>query len=232
MRLKFSHGKHNAKLSKLSTITNGVVYSFSISAGETCKFARDCRTLVRKTPHGLRLKQIGKFRCYAASMEVRYSHLWRRNRRNYQLLRNSLKNSINKCISLLYDSIPRQADIIRWHVSGDFFCYRYFVAFCRVVEQFPQISFYVHTKAIRYVKSYLNKTNLPSNLHISLSYGGKDDRLIPTLNMSSTQIVRDEAEAKRLGLKIDRNDTLAYIGSQKTALVLHGIQKSQLKHKG
>jgi hypothetical protein len=159
-------------------------------------------------------------------MEARYNHLYRRNQQNYKLLQQSLKSGIDNCELLLYNSIPRTADIVRWHVSGDFFCWRYFVAFCRMIAHFPHITFYVHTKAIRYVqKYYLKYKRFPPNLNISLSYGGKDDQLISSLNMKSSRIVKNEQEAQKLGLPIDRNDSFAYMGKRDYCLLLHGVQK-------
>lgn len=224
--LKFSKGRFNSKLNNLQVVLGQKIYSFNLLPGDTCKQASLCKCRVIKTPHGLQLKQYGQIRCYACSMCVRLPNLYKQCEYNLRLLRKSLKGGIRCCEKLIYQSIPRDADIIRWHVAGDFFQWKYFIAFVRTVQKFPHVCFYLHTKAIRWLVKYLSLYGrLPPNLNVSCSYGGKDDHLIPQTGLKFSKIVKDEAEAKKLGLPIDRNDSIASIGTKSFCLLLHGTQK-------
>ena len=57
------------------------------------------------------------------------------------------------------------------------------------------------------------------------SYGGRYDHLIDTGYFTKySKVVFSENEAVRLGLKIDKDDSLCF-GNKPFALLLHGMQK-------
>lgn len=67
--------------------------------------------------------------------------------------------------------------IIRIHDSGDFFAEWYLDLWIEIASERPDILFYAYTKEVQMVKS---KGELPPNLLICFSMGGKQDRLIDT----------------------------------------------------
>ena len=67
------------------------------------------------------------------------------------------------------------------------------------------------------------------NFVLTASYGGRDDHLIddPTFNLRSAKVVFSEAEAEKLGLEIDHDDSHAARPSMRDkdfALLIHGTQ--------
>jgi hypothetical protein len=60
---------------------------------------------------------------------------------------------------------------------------------------------------------------IPGNLILQASYGGKWDHLIAEHNLKSARVVWSTAEAEALGLQVDTNDRLAAYGSEPFALV-------------
>ena len=66
---------------------------------------------------------------------------------------------------------------------------------------------------------------LPNNFYLTASYGGRYDYLIDQGYFTRySKVVFSEAEAKRLGLKIDIDDSLCF-GDKPFALLLHGLQE-------
>jgi SPP1 gp7 family putative phage head morphogenesis protein len=196
MILKFSPGKANTKLKKLEKLTKKKIYVFDLPAGKTCPYASDCKSEVIEIDGKLKVqdgKQC-KFRCYSASMEVIYKTLYNKRRYNLNLL-DSTKTTQGMA-ELISNSLPKNAQIIRLHVGGDFFSEKYFLAWLEVAKKHPNIIFYGYTKAC----NFLTKYTLPSNLRLTASFGGKLDRLI-TPNVKSCTVVFSKKEAKEKGLK-------------------------------
>jgi hypothetical protein len=65
------------------------------------------------------------------------------------------------------------------------------------------------------------------NFILTASYGGRGDHLISELGLRSTTVVFSEAEAEKLGLPIDHDDSHAArpsLRNQDFALLIHGTQ--------
>ena len=66
---------------------------------------------------------------------------------------------------------------------------------------------------------------LPNNFYMVASYGSKYDHLIDKGYFTKySKVVFSEDEAIRLGLKIDKDDSLCF-GNKPFALLLHGLQE-------
>jgi hypothetical protein len=128
---------------------------------------------------------------------------------------------------LIEESIPNDCEVIRLHVSGDFFNEKYFVAWRNVAKKHPNIIIYGYTKAIGYLVKY---PKLP-NFRLTASYGGNLDYLILTNHkLKSCTVVMNEAEAKQRGLPIDKDDTSCYNDDNKSfAIIIHGTQPAKNK---
>lgn len=63
---------------------------------------------------------------------------------------------------------------VRIHDSGDFFTRDYFKQWLQVIEQTPDVFFYAYTKEVEMTKKF----QLPENLVLIYSMGGKQDHLI------------------------------------------------------
>ncbi len=64
---------------------------------------------------------------------------------------------------------------------------------------------------------------IPSNLILTASRGGKFDHLIDKHKLKCAEVVFSEKEAKDKGLEIDHDDSHA-LGNKSYALLIHGIQ--------
>lgn len=216
--LKLKFGKGNAKLDKFKK----PIRTFSLPAGFTCPGAKDCKSRA-KEKNGARYIEDGKdtkFRCFAASQEVVYTNTYFARRHNLKLLRDC--STSRQMANLIKDSLPKNTEIVRIHVSGDFFSQKYFDAWVTVATEMPGVIFYAYTKSIPYVINA--KQAIPANLRLTASYGGRYDSLIPSSGLRTAKVVYTESEATRLGLDIDSDDSHAIGLGGDFALLLHGTQ--------
>lgn len=214
-RLKFSRG--NAKLGR-------EVWTFSLPAGHTCPGAKDCLAKVGLNADGKRTLQEGKdtrFRCFAASDELLYPATFAARRYNFELLR-PLRSSA-AIAQLIMASLPKKMDVMRVHVSGDFFSRNYFDAWMQVARQRPDTTFYAYTKSLHFYTDWLREHGaLPDNFKITASEGGKFDAHIKEHELVFSRVVFHPEEAKKQKLKIDKDDKLAMASEKSFALLIHG----------
>lgn len=225
-KLKF--GKGNAKLSK-------DIYTFSLPAGHSCPFAFECEAKANRETGKIVDGKHQVFRCFAASQEALYPTVRSSRWHNYDLLRKL--RTVDKMSTLIVDSLPPKANIVRVHVSGDFFSQVYFDAWMAVARIFPKKKFYAYTKSIPYWLQ--RRDSIPKNFNLTSSMGGKTDTLIDLNKLKYAKVVMSEEEAGKL--EIDHDDSHAYDGKESFGLLIHGTQKkgskaavalSQLKKKG
>jgi hypothetical protein len=197
------------------------IKTFSLPAGWSCPGADSCKARVGRKG-GLVDGPNVRFRCYAASDEQQYPPTRAQRWRNFDLLKKHL-NDPDAMADLISRSLPTNANTIRIHVSGDFFNASYFLAWCKVARENPDVRFYAYTKSIR---TWIdNRDAVPENLVLTASYGGLYDSLINKHGLKSAIVVFSIDEARRLGLAIDHDDTHAMDPTCKQfALLLHRIQ--------
>lgn len=214
--LKFSKG--NAKLDG----NKKVIYTFSLPAGWTCPGALDCKSKVVVKDDKRRIKdgKDTKFRCFAASQEVLYTNTYKQRQFNIAALRSA--RSTPAKFRLISHSLPKKAEYVRIHVSGDFFSKGYFAAWILVAAAHPNVIFYAYTKSLNYWVDRIN--DIPSNLILTASYGGRYDSLIDLHGLRSAKVFFSEEAADNAGLVIDHDDSLAMARGSSFALLLHGTQ--------
>jgi len=203
--LKFQQG--NAKLGKN-------IYTFSLPAGHSCPFANDCLSKADKLTGKLTDGPNTQFRCFAASAEAVYPNVRLARWHNFDLLK---KLSTNEASNL-----PKKANIVRVHVSGDFFNESYFLAWLQVAKLRPNVLFYAYTKSLVYWVNYIKE--IPNNLVLNASEGGKLDAQILEHGLKFAKVVYSPEEAEKLGLSIDHTDEAAYKTKESFALLIHGQQ--------
>jgi len=128
---------------------------------------------------------------------------------------------------LLMNSLPDDAGIVRIHVAGDFFNQDYMLAWWLTASENPNTLFYAYTKSLRYWNNIVNEMPILDNFVLTASYGGRDDHLIKPMGLRSAKVVFSEAEAEKLGLEIDHDDSHAArpsMRNQDFALLIHGTQ--------
>ena len=202
------------------------VYSFDILSGVDCPFAFLCKSQAEEQEDGSRRIKDGpdtKFRCFSASQEVLFTNTYKSRKRNHDAI-HSLETS-DDMADALCATLPKDARVIRIHVSGDMFSHKYFLAWCKVAERNDNVLFYAYTKSLVYwVRS---RDRVPSNLVLTASYGGRNDELIAQHGLRSAKVVFSEQEAADLGLEIDHDDNHACDpakANQDFALLIHGVQ--------
>jgi len=207
--LSFQNG--NAKLGKK-------IYTFSIVSGYTCPFAKDCLAKVDRLTGKLTDGPDTQFRCFSASQEALFPAVRKSRWDNFEKILNAIKN--NTLVELIMNSIPKKATVIRVHVAGDFYNQAYFNAWMQVARNRPDIIFYAYTKSISYWVNQLG--NIPSNFKLNASYGGKQDSLIEQYNLKYAKVVFSVEQAGNL--KIDHDDTSAYMRDESFCLLIHNTQ--------
>ena len=216
--LKLSKG--NAKLSNDTLI-------LSISAGITCPGSSLCKAFVtvKDDKRILNRGPESMFTCFAASEELRYPNVFKSRRYNYNLINSYVvKKDINGLTSLINESIQankKNINKFRIHESGDFFNIIYLKAFINVARLNKDIKFYCYSKSL----DLFMKVFLPDNFYMVASYGSKFDYLIDQGYFTKySKVVFSEDEAKKLNLKIDKDDSLCF-EDQPFGLLLHGLQE-------
>jgi len=208
--LKFQQG--NAKLGKN-------IYTFSLPAGHSCPFANDCLSKADKLTGKLTDGPNTQFRCFAASAEAVYPNVRLARWHNFDLLK---KLTTVDATNLILQSLPKKANIVRIHVSGDFFNESYFLAWLQAAKARPEVLFYAYTKSLIYWVNYIKE--IPSNLVLNASEGGKLDAQISEHGLKFAKVVYSPEEAEKLGLSIDHTDEAAYKTKASFALLIHGQQ--------
>ena len=210
-KLKFSPG--NAKLIGIP--------SLSLISGWACPFADECLTKVDRVTGKLTDGPHQKYRCFSATQENIFKNTRKQRWDNFELLR-ACKTS-EEMAELILQALPNpKSKTIRIHVAGDFFNQKYFDAWMLVAKSKPDILFYAYTKSLSFWVARLNE--MPSNLKITASMGGRLDHLIQEHNLKYVRVVKSVAEAAELGLELDHDDTHAYASEKSFGLLIHGTQ--------
>lgn len=210
-KLKFSPG--NAKLKGIP--------SLSLLAGWSCPFANECLTKVDLTTGKIWDGPQQKFRCFSATQENIFPQTRAQRQHNFELLRSL--SSPQEMAELIHASLPNpKKKIIRIHVSGDFFNQKYFDAWILVAKRNPEFLFYAYTKSIQFWVNRINE--IPDNLKLTASIGGKQDSLVYQYNLKYNLVVSTPEEAAEKGLSIDHDDSHAYAQDKSFAILIHGTQ--------
>ena len=201
------------------------IYSLDLLSGYSCPYAKACLSKAVVQSDGRRKIKDGvhnEFRCFSASQEVQYTNVFNSRKHNFDLLRQSENMDL-----LLMDSLPKNAGIVRIHVAGDFFNSEYMWAWWLTASENPNVLFYAYTKSLRYWVDVVEEMPILDNLVLTASYGGSNDYMIDAHGLRSTKVVFSEAEAEKLGLEIDHDDSHAArpsLRNQDFALLVHGTQ--------
>lgn len=190
------------------------VFEFNIPAGHSCPNARECLVKADRETGKMINGPDQRFRCYAAQSE-RFPSARKSRWRNFDLLREAKTEA--RMAALIERSLPNRASRIRVHGSGDFYNQKYFDAWIRVCKQNPKILFWAFTKS---VQLWVNRIDqIPDNLIMQASRGGRQDHLIDKYNLKSATVFRTIEEAKLSGMPIDIDDTYACSNQGSFALV-------------
>jgi len=188
---------------------DGIVYEFNLPSGWSCPFASDCLVKVDQNT-GKFNNQSKSYKCYSASSE------------RFPSVRKSRWNNFNYVKENNVPIIPKDCKAIRIHASGDFFSQKYFDMWINLAKNNTHIEFWAYTKSINY---WVNRFNeIPTNLQLTASYGGKFDDLIKLHNLKNVKVYNSLQEIPD-GILIDTNDNLARDKSIKEFALLNNFKK-------
>jgi len=177
------------KFTKNKNYYTGIVYEWNLPTGHTCPSALECLVKVNRET-GKFLNSSNLYRCYAANAE-RWPSVRNYRWNNFEFAKKGFKLIL-----------PLEAKSIRIHASGDFFSQKYFDLWLEICRENPNVEFWAYTKSLNYWVKRLQE--IPSNLILTASYGGKFDHLIKEFNLKHTIVIKDKSEA--IGMPIDFND--------------------------
>lgn len=210
---------------------NRKVYSFDLLSGINCPGAYKCksRTIIKKNGRkAIKDSPSCEFRCFSASQEAMFPGVYNIRKYNTSLVRGKNRKELRE---LILNSIPKNAGIIRLHVSGDFFSRDYLLAWYDVAKIRQDLLIYTYTKSLHLLKYLKNKTinlrngSILDNFLITASRGGKFDDLISKYHIRSVKVVYDE----KTKLPIDHDDSHCATKGGDFALLIHGIQPTGSK---
>ena len=222
MKLKFSEATDQAKLKGIQVWLGYKpnVYTFSLPSGYTCPFALDCLSKANRTTGKITDGKDTQFRCFSATTEA-YSETTRAQRwHNFDILRHL---GCDDMVELINASLPRDCDICRVHVGGDFFNQRYFDAWMEVARLHPSTTFYAYTKSLPYWVAR-HDGGIPVNFVLTASRGGRMDGLIDEVGLKVAEVVFSLEEAEEKGLPVDHDEYHAINNVGNFALLIHGTQ--------
>lgn len=112
----------------------------------------------------------------------------------------------------------------RVHDSGDFFNVSYARWWFQIMKNLPDVRFYCYTKMVSMFKTTL-KDEIPENLTIVYSYGGKQDHLIDPKRDRHSKVFRSHTEMIKAGYSDTTENDLhaADPTKRKIGLVYHGV---------
>lgn len=181
----------------------GTVYEWNLPTGSTCPFAAECKVTVDRLSGKFEINR-GSYRCYAANAE-RFPGVRNKRWANFELTKAGIS-----------PELPAGCKAIRIHASGDFYNQAYFDMWLEIAKQNPGIEMWAYTKSLGYWSNRLNE--IPANLVLTASYGGKQDHLIEKYGLKNV-VVYPGVENVPNDRPIDTNDDKARIPRLNFALV-------------
>lgn len=213
----------NSKLRKLEEylhLPKKAVGSFDLPAGYTCPMARECRSYSNRVTGKITDGKEMIFRCYAASTEAAFTNARKLRWHNFDSLRGL---STDEMVALINSSVPNTVKVLRIHSSGDFFSHEYFMAWVRIAELRPEITFFGYSKVLDCVNAVK-----PKNFHLVYSFGGALDMHIT--NEPVVRVVKSVDEAGSLPVVCQSNPADDYefiVAGKSFAILIHGVQPAK-----
>ena len=171
---------------KKTTYYSGTVYEWNLPTGWTCPSAKECLVKVDKLTGKMDNKS-NAYKCYSASAE------------RFPGVRTSRWNNLEQSKDSL-PPLPKKCESVRIHASGDFYSQAYFDKWIDYCNENKGVEFWAYTKSLNYWVRRIN--DIPENLTLTASWGGKHDNLINEHNLKSAMVIAEMKYDK----PIDYND--------------------------
>ena len=170
----------------------GIVYEWNLPSGHTCPFADECLVKVDRGTGKFNDKS-QLYKCYSAVQE------------RFPAVRNHRWKNFDFVLGGGVPELPKKADSIRIHMSGDFYNQKYFDMWLGICKNNHKKEFWAYTKSLKYWVKRID--DIPNNLILTASRGGRNDYLIDKYNLKNVTIIKNEADA--VNGPIDTNDDWA-----------------------
>lgn len=189
------------------------VHTWNLPSGFTCPGASACLAYANRETGKITNGKAQEFKCYSATTE-RYPAVREKAWANFDAVRGLHPEEVAGKILSVW---PMKATHVRIHAGGDFFSQDYFDGWLKVCRAKPQIQFWAFTKSLPFWIFRLEQ--IPANLCLQASYGGKHDGLIQPNGLKFAKVVYSLQEAADLGLPVDTDDKHAISGATSFALL-------------
>ena len=194
-------------------------WSWSLPSGTTCPGAEQCLAFVDRETGQMTNGSKQVFKCYSAMTE-RYPSVRERYWANFYAVKGKRAEQVAQ---VLTDCFPKKATKVRIHSAGDFYSETYFLGWLAFIRSKPDVLFWAFTKSLPFWVDHINE--IPANLMLQASYGGKYDDLIEKHKLKFAKVVWSKEEADQLGLQIDSDDSLAALQDKPFALLENFTRK-------
>ncbi len=222
METTLTFSQANAKLIAMAKRLSKRIKAFTLPSGWTCPAAKDCLSKADRDTGKIQDGPDTVFRCFAASSESQYKNTRAMVWRNFEAIKSALKQDKLAGFENMQSQLPKNFDIMRVHVGGDFFSQKYFDAWLEVARRMPDKHFYAYTKSLNFWVKRLDE--IPVNFSLTASRGGRWDWLITEHALKCAEVVFSKEEADAQQLEIDHDDYHAAFGTKNFALLIHGTQ--------
>ena len=224
--LNFQKASDNAKLKELAAAIGVLlkhIYTFSLPSGWSCPAARECLSKAHPITGKITDGKEAIFRGYSATDEARSTAARKSRIVNFEQLKHLTEEAMFELIMASINTTRYLCmEVIRVHAAGDYFSEAYFRAWMRAAKSRPDIKMYSYTKSLNYWVANLDI--VPDNFNLIASRGGRHDHLIEEYGLREARVIFKPEEAEALGWPIDKDDSIAAIGTGNFCLLLHGTQ--------
>lgn len=180
---------------------------FSLPAGHSCPGAKDCFTRVSRNGGSAWTTPDLRFACYASSQERYRANVRNLRWKNLDLLAPlSATEIMRHLVTAFFQQRRSYTERVRFFESGDAFKRDLATGIVHFAWTVQPLIVYLYSKALPF---WIGQ-DLPPNLRITASCGGRYDDLIADHFPRSARVVQTEAEARSLGLHLDFDDHYAY----------------------
>ena len=156
--------------------------------------------------------------CYAMQGAYRWSNVYAKHKSNHDAT-----FSPEFIGNIVQEVRAKRVNIVRIHDAGVFYTREYASKWISIAEACPDIEFYAYTKMVQLFKEEL--FDLPHNMTIIYSYGGKQDAMIDPSTDRHSQVFKHIDDLKLAGyVDASSDDSKALTPNKRVGLVYHGAK--------
>lgn len=168
--------------------------------------------------------------CYARRGSYRFSNVRAAHHRNLLRVLDDLEAWESELTEELRAKKYR-GGTVRIHDAGDFFSDEYLEAWLRVIEAYPDVTFYAYTKEVERFRRLVEPRNL-SNFKYVFSYGGRQDDAIELSDRQADVFPDDDSLTSAGFTDQASSDLLAITGPPRVGIVVNNHAGMKKKMNG